>query len=247
MFNNSFDCLSKKHDVDTQLAEEFNKKYRNLSQVKNPAKCVGYQDIMDYPDTKLHRKLNPHLYNFNFYGFKCEIVRNSTRKNRWWAIVDVPLTHPMWKNSMDDLSEPYEDESHPYVKELVCYGDYSVSPSRDKIALSFWNKCDLSPFVYQEPRKIYDVIYKDREFVINEVKLLCVQLYLLLPNWTPQNHSHFPQALQKKFWNIYKLWYLRKSSSDLSKIVEKDLWVKIINLSCEFEKKKLFMKFSFLF
>jgi hypothetical protein len=73
------------------------------------------------------------------------------------------------------------------------------------------------------------------------LKSLSLQVFLKLPEWSPKTHKEFPLSLQQYFWNIYKLWYLRKSTI-LDQLIEKDIWIRVIKYIFEFEKNDKFKK-----
>lgn len=62
-----------------EMTKEFHNKYlrkRSFTLDTYDEKCVGFDDIKNYPDTKTHRKMFPNLYNFIFYYHSSYIVRN---------------------------------------------------------------------------------------------------------------------------------------------------------------------------
>ena len=202
-------------DIEQQLFEQFAEKYISGNHVerKYNEKGVGAKDVNEYPDTPLHRELYPELYNFKFYYFSAHIKRNWSHS--WCGYVKTDANHPIWK-----FKDP-ENES-----DIQVHGGLTYSSNR---ALTVGFDCshynDENPFSTSSSKK---VVYRDREYVINELKNLCLQLYQMLSKWRPQTHFQFPKEMRERFFSIYCLFYLRKQSEDLSKILEKDIWIKII-------------------
>jgi hypothetical protein len=109
---------------DEYVSNFLSKKFKNIVdpntleemklQIKNKFKVVGenvwrsfsifgqgVEDVMKFPDTKIHKELFPELYNFNFHHFECEIIRCP---NTWCGYVKTNKFHPIWKNKdIEDL------------------------------------------------------------------------------------------------------------------------------------------------
>ena len=100
--------------------------------------------------------------------------------------------------------------------------------------------CSMSPFS-TFPNGHRGEIYYNRGFVLNKLKGMPLRLLLLLPKWSPDTHKQYPLSLRKSIWEIYKIWYLRKQSKNFSKILQKDIWINIINyyLKNEFVERYL--------
>ena len=214
-----------------RLQEEFDAKYKRINEYMYSDHGIGIEDVKEYPDTKLHRELYPHLYYFTFYGFQCHIKRNNSAC--WCGYVKIYPSHPFWENG--DSFDDYPNLNHPYVKDIKVHGGITYSYN-DEIGFDCSHGYDALPF---DTTQRVGEVYRTREYVVNQLKKLCLQMYLLLPKWSPQTHHHFLKDLQERFWSIYKLWYLRKSSDNLSKILEKNIWIRIIQLTFELEKREL--------
>lgn len=185
---------------------------------KNRAEFNGYEDLEKYPDTPAHRKQFPELYNFTFYHFLCYIRRMDTGEFCGYVKVDK-----FWKDNFEDINVhggiTYDNEKEGVIGFDTCH-------------------CyDKSPFSVS-PEGKGGRYYKNRDYVMNQLKNMCKQLLLLLPKWSPDTHQQFPSSLRKYIWDTYKIWYLRKQSQNFSKILEKDIWINIINLSLDLIKSE---------
>lgn len=208
-------------DIDTleKMKTEFYKKY-TVGKNEWHHFCidgVGIEDIMNFPETDTHRENFPNLYNFNFHHFNCDIYRGYGYT--WLGYVKTNKSHPIWLNS--------EAES-----DINVHGGLTYTCKEDN-TLGF----DTNHYNDAEPFSLFNATkkYRDRDYTILNLKSICLQLFVKLPKWSPKTHKEFPLSLQKYFWEIYKLWYLRKNSI-LSKLVAKEIWISIIAFAFEFEK-----------
>ena len=176
----------------------------------------GVMDFLKYPQTESHVEEFPDLYKFNFYGFKCHITRGFY--SAWCGYLKINKKHPVWETDMErfDIS-----------------GGITYNSPKTRIGFDTCHCDDLPPFW----RNTYkQQTYKDRDYMILNLKYLALQIFVELPEWSKKTHSQFPKQFRKRFWNIYKLWYLRKGSK-ISSISEKGVWEKIVGLMFEAEKK----------
>lgn len=207
--------------VEKELLRQFNKKYLDRNEVYIPynENGIGILDIKLYPYTDLHRNLYPELYEFTFYHFQGHITRND--QNIWcgYANSETPF-HPYWTKDKD-LGEI------PHVHGEITYGNLKETT----MGFDCNHYFDANPFSSLRS----DREYRDHSYVKNEVRSLCRQLYLMLPKWNSETNKQFPKSLRKRYFDLYKIWYLRKQSKNLSKIFEKDIWVIIINKTVNIE------------
>ncbi len=212
------------------MEEEFYKKYSKKIFLKNGA---GIEDIKKYPDTKTHRQLNPELYNFNFFGFECNIKRHS-KVHTWIGYVKLYENHPYFNedNGNNDYIDNYE--KNRTINNVSVHGGVTYS----QICIIGF---DTHHYNDGEPLKYLDVNkpYRDYDYVVKELKCLALQLYLMLPKWSKQTHFQFPLHLQERFLRLYNLFYDIRN-----KIQEKNIWLQIISESFEKEKYSLFSKYK---
>jgi len=215
-FNKNFNNIDNYYK--NTMKEQILKKIENdfMYKLKNNEdyiKADGFNDFLMYPDTKLHNELFPELYNFNFYHFNCKIKR--CFRESWCGYITVNLSHIIWK-----------DTENLHIHGEITY----INKIKNRIGFDTNHSCDKSPFSNNETQK-----FRDRDYVILNLKHGCLQLYLQLPKWNKITNKQFPDELQKYFWDIYKLWYLNKN---ISKYVVKDLWIEIISMSFILEQKE---------
>ena len=91
-----------KEEIQEKLEEEFRHKYITGNHVKEhfnkyTEDGIGSKEVLEFPDTPLHRQLYPELYNFEFYGFACYIVRNFSAS--WCGYVKTEKNHPLWEHA----------------------------------------------------------------------------------------------------------------------------------------------------
>lgn len=183
--------------------------------LRNDPEFIGYEDLEKYPDTKQHREQHPELYNFTFYHFDCYITRTNIGTFKGY----VKLGN-FWINNFTDT--------------IRVHGGLTFwDPDRKIVGFDTCHFYDKSPFGGSSEGRTY----KDREYVIKELKSVCLQLFNLLPKWSPKTNSQFPLTIQRELFNIYKLWYLRKSSDNLNRIVAKEIWINIVSEMFEMNKK----------
>ena len=205
------------YDRMEELRKQFDERYKigNCVAAVYRKDAPGTLDVEQYPDTEMHRELYPNLYNFEFYGFKCYISRGWA--NTWCGYVWTE-NHPCWNSNknIEDLID-------------VHGGITMASKSEQKIGFDCHHAWDKEPFVL--PKVLEHGQYRDRSYVVNELKSVCEQLFNMLPEWSPSTHKQFPKKLQEKYFELYQLWYLRKQSEDFSKITQKDIWINIVSQS----------------
>lgn len=185
---------------------------------KNDTIFNGYEDLEKYPDTPSHRAKYPELYNFTFYHFPCYIERKE--QGFFCGYVKVG---DFWKDY----------ESALYVHGGITY----ANKERGVIGFDTMHCYDKSPFSVS-PHGDGGRYYRDRDYVVTELKELCRQLLALLPKWSPSTHKQFPPSLRKSIWEVYKIWYLRKQSKYFSKILERNIWIDIVNYVFELKNIK---------
>src|SRR5665647_530676 len=100
------DTQDKNVEYSEQLEAEFREKYIEGPHIeeffnKYTENGIGSKEVLEFPDTKLHRQLYPELYNFEFYGFSCYIARNYTAS--WCGYVKIEKNHPLWQKDEDDI------------------------------------------------------------------------------------------------------------------------------------------------
>lgn len=156
---------------------------------------VGVKDLVRYPDTETHRLLSPEDYNFCFNYYQCYIKRNGA--SRWCGYV---------------CHEGFIiDYSNLQVHGGISYWDSNVIGFDS----SQWN--DASPYDNTEEE---NRTYKDRSYVINELKFLTSQMLASLPKWNQFTHHLYPKEYRIKISKLFKLWYL---DSDIKKLQTKHL------------------------
>lgn len=203
-----------KDELESALNKEFHDKYfRNANYFGHEENGVGIADVKKYPDTELHRHVYPELYNFDFYEFSCNIGRKLLYS--WCGYIKVEKNHPLWKLSQDQI------ENLVNIHGGITYCNFEEG----EIGFDCCHFDDLSPFRtdHTSPGS-----YKDRDYVINELMNTCLQLYNMLPDWQPLTHKYFSKDRKKKYVELYKILYNFKKSSY---VMNKDIWVKIVNES----------------
>ena len=210
-------------EIKAKLEEEFHHKYITGDHVeehfnKYTENGVGSKEVLEFPDTPLHRQLYHELYNFEFYGFACYISRNYTAS--WCGYVKTEKNHPLWEHGK------FSDDEDYIENEITVHGGITYIHKKEfTIGFDCAHCFDEEPFRRTlSPSKTY----RTRDYVIRELKDICRQLYDMLPQWSPKTHSMFPKKMRGYYFSLYKIFYLRKQSPDLSKLYEKDLWIKIV-------------------
>lgn len=201
-------------ELKQELQRQFDERYKqyNYGTAVYRKDAPGTKDVDDFPDTELHRQLYPSLYNFEFYGFRCNISRGWA--NTWRGYVWTE-NHPCWHSGKDIESM------------FTVHGGLTMMTRADqKFGFDCHHAWDCEPFQLPEVHECK--VYRDRSYVLRELKDLCHQLFKMLPVWSPSTHKHFPKKLQQRYFELYRLWYLRKQSPDFSKITQKDIWVNIV-------------------
>jgi hypothetical protein len=211
-------------DKDENFRKRLKDEIINTPQFHNDGE--GIMDFLKYPQTESHVEEFPDLYKFNFYGFKCYIIRRIF--STWCGYLKINKNHPVWETDIERFD--------------VSGGITYDNPKTRIIGFDTCHYDDLSPFNKNTSYDTYDNIeykhqtYKDRDYMILNLKYLALQIFVELPEWSKKTHSQFPKQFRKRLWNIYKLWYLRKGSK-ISSISEKGVWEKIVGLMFEEEKK----------
>lgn len=181
----------------------------------------AYEELKNLPDTPKHREEYPHLYTDRFYYFPVDIKRSQS--GNWCGYVDVSLLP--WKDDYEDIL---------YVHGGITYNNKKES----RIGFDCAHYNDDSPFSTTVSNTR---LYRDKTYVMTELKNLCKQLFdmflkdiILKSNWS-YHKQHPIKEIQESMMAKYLIWHQRKQSSSLSYIVEKDLWVKIINEAFKLE------------
>jgi len=219
------------------LQQEFDNKYGNLK-----IGALG-EDVRKYPDTKLHRKLYPELYNFNFFGFDCIVKRNYS--GNWCGYIKIYETI---FNKFDFMSGEGEKSIREYEKnkeidEFLVHGgityqniENSKLNENNKIFKIGFDTCHWGDLNWNDMTSNNEYTYKDHAYVVKELKFLALQLFLSLPKWSFETHKEFPKHYQERFWNICKQWKFMKPF-----LLEKSLWVQIISELFEAEKQDAYI------
>ncbi len=222
----------------SKMEEEFNEKYVNEREGGSPRYQgkwnnygAGIEDIKNYPDTKSHRQLYPELYNFNFFGFECNIERGGIG-HTWCGYVKIYKTHPYFEIQDKIIEGKNIDcyEKQRVIGDVLVHGGITFD-SEDTIGFDTHHGWDGEPLRHFNANKPY----RDYKYVVEQVEFLALQLYLMLPKWSKQTHFQFPLYLQERFLRLYNLFYDMRD-----KIQEKNLWLQIISESFEKEKYQLF-------
>ena len=201
-------------DINEELQRQFDERYKQPNCVtaiyRNGA--PGTKDVDEFPDTELHRQLCPSLYNFEFYGFNCYISRGYA--NTWCGYVWTE-EHPCWHT-----------EKNVETFFTVHGGITMAHKAGQKIGFDCHQAWDYEPF--QLPKVHENGAYRNHSYVVGELKDLCRQLFNMLPKWSPSTHKYFPKKLRQRYFELYRLWYLRHQSKDFSKITQKEIWSNIV-------------------
>ena len=178
--------------------------YYYLNPIKNLDPIfIGYDDLKQFPCTPKHIQDHPEFYNFRFCYFPVFINRNGS--GCWCGYVDISIFQ------LENYN--FEDEK------LYVHGGITFS-SEKTIGFDCHHYGDLSPFSKSENN---EQLYRDREYVLVELKNLCKQLFAMFPKWSPSTHKQFPKEIQEIMVKKYLIWYQRKFSTKMSYIVEKKI------------------------
>lgn len=202
-----------------ELEKQFREKYHRNSHYYY-SYCedgVGAFDVKRFPDTPLHRKLYPELYEFKFFHYCCYLKRGGSLC--WCGYVETEL-HPCWKND--------DNTKHVQVHGGITYAN-SITTI---IGFDCAHAYDIQPFSTCYPAI---AIYRTHDFAKGQLKSLCEQLYTRLPPWSPATHRYFPTSLKKRYLELFFIWFLRHESSDLKNVSAHGIWISIINCAINLE------------